>query len=141
MLMTFHAVLCLQHPRYANSSLSPLPCRNYSPFRFPLPPVTAHRNKNPESVFLASSSKPTTPKSVSRWSVKRDATADPVLDVALVCTFEHKRPVYSIRSSADGKYLAAALGNHKAQNNGMIVIYDVPTGTEIWSVSAHRIWI
>jgi hypothetical protein len=114
-----------------------------------LPPVfnTVHGNEKVALIsdthsMVASSSRTTTPQSVTgdpSWSVRRDAIADPVIDVAFVCTFSLKDAIQSVRFSADGKFLAAALKDGNHFNNGRILIYDVETGKQSWSVSIQ--WI
>ena len=70
--------------------------------------------------------------------------ADSTLDVTFGRTFMHSDPVHYVRFSTDGRYLAAALKDRERHNNGTIVVYDVETGKQTWSVSvylSHRIRI
>jgi WD40 repeat protein len=69
-----------------------------------------------------------------RWTAERSTTISAALNVTLIRAFYHKDPVPSVRFSADGKYLAAALKDRERHNNGRIFIYDVETGKKTWSV-------
>lgn len=70
--------------------------------------------------------------SVPRWSAKQDAV-NATVSFVFVRSFTHKERVWSARFSGDGKYLAAAL---LGINGGSLVIFDVETGEQTWSVSA-----
>ena len=65
--------------------------------------------------------------SVPRWFVKQDAV-NATISITFVRSFIHEVTVWSVRFSADGKYLAAGLGVH----NGLVVVFDVTTGKQIW---------
>ena len=82
---------------------------------------------------ITSSTPKIVPK-VPRWSVSRDSTAEAALDVTFVRAFDYKDWVQSVRFSADGKYLAAALSDGDV-TNGRTMICDVETGEKTWSVS------
>jgi hypothetical protein len=91
-----------------------------------------------------SSSKDIAPKnepSALRWYVKRDASADAALDVTFVRAVINQGPIYAVRFSADGKYLACVLVLLSGQfpQKGKIVIYVVDKGKQTWSVSMN--WI
>jgi len=87
-----------------------------------------------EKAATITSSTPKTIPWVPRWSVNRDSTAEAALDVTFVRSFDYKDRVRSVRFSADGRYLAAALA-HGKWKNGRIIICDVETGEKTRSVS------
>ena len=100
-----------------------------------LPPVMGKKSLTVSKPLPESSSRAITPEPAPRWSARRDATANTTLNVTFVRSFTHKDIVMSVKFSADGKYLASALGG----SSGSVAIFEVETGKKVGSVAAF--WI
>jgi hypothetical protein len=105
-----------------------------TPTDMPSPPPVLTTMPGNENAATITSSTPITVPRVPRWSVRRDSTAEAALDVTFVRSFDYKDRVPSVRFSADGRYLAAALADAEWEN-GRIIICDVETGEKTRSVS------
>lgn len=65
-----------------------------------------------------------------QWSVKYNPGIEKVLDITFVHAFQHSSPVYSVRFSADGNFLAAGLD----YGLGRTHMYDVNDKSMTWYV-------
>ena len=86
---------------------------------------TSHAKSGEETTFIA---QPVIEK--PQWSVIYNPEIEKVLDITFVHAFKHTSPVYSVRFSPDGKFLAAGLDH----GLGSTHIYAVNEKSKKWYV-------